>query len=80
MTPVNESYPGTRLRAFRINDELYEAAKRGAERRGLSLSEVVRKALEEVADDEGDVSPRAPRAGPAAPRTPPRQPTTPARR
>ena len=46
---MNPTYRGTRLRSFRIEDELYERAKAGSEARGVSLSDVVRQALEAVA-------------------------------
>lgn len=39
------SYKGTTLRAFRVNDELYAAAKQEAAKRGDSLSDIVRNAL-----------------------------------
>lgn len=38
--------PATPLRAFRIPDELYSAAKAKAEAEGRSLSEVVRSLLD----------------------------------
>jgi len=52
MTPVNESYPGTRLRAFRISDELYTAARDKAKDQGDTLSEIVRAALEAYLEGE----------------------------
>lgn len=38
--------PGTRLRNFRADDELWDAAKATAARRGEDLSSVIRKGLE----------------------------------
>ena len=37
---------GTRIRGFRIPDDLYEAAQAKARARGEDLSSVIRKALE----------------------------------
>ncbi len=38
---------GTTPRAIRISDELWQEAKAAAQRRGGTISEVVRRALEE---------------------------------
>lgn len=54
MSPVNESYPGTRLRSFRISDDLYVAARAEADRRGEALSEAVRRFLEEYSGAESE--------------------------
>ena len=40
---------GTTLRNFRADDELWLRAKAAAEKRGESLSDVLRRALEEYA-------------------------------
>lgn len=45
-------YPGTRLRAFRIKDELYDAARAKAAEKDEPLSEVVRRKLEEYVAEE----------------------------
>jgi len=45
MAPVNDSYPGTRLRAFRISDELYSAVRDKAQAQGDTLTEIVRAAF-----------------------------------
>lgn len=44
------SYPGTPLRAFRIPDELYLAAKDAAGRQGTTLAAVVVQALTELVE------------------------------
>jgi predicted DNA-binding protein len=42
---------GGRIRTFRVPDELWEEAQKVAAQRGQTLSEVIRKALEEYIDD-----------------------------
>lgn len=48
MTTV-PNQPKTPVRSFRVDDEVYDAAKAKADREGESLSEVVRRLLEEYA-------------------------------
>jgi predicted HicB family RNase H-like nuclease len=47
MTRVAPNQPKTPLRTFRIADDLYRAAKAKAAKQGETLSEVVRRLLEE---------------------------------
>lgn len=49
MMAVVPNQPKTPVRTFRIPDEVYVAAKAKAEREGESLSDVVRRLLEEYA-------------------------------
>ena len=44
---------GTTLRNFRADDELWQRAKKAAERRKESLSDVLRRSLEEYVEKYG---------------------------
>jgi len=39
-------YRGTTIRSIRISDQVWDAAKEATERRGETISDVVRRALE----------------------------------
>lgn len=43
---ANQPRPGNPARAVRVEDELWEAAKKKAAERGESVSDVIRRALE----------------------------------
>lgn len=47
---MGETYPGTTLRATRVPDDLWAAAKAAAEQRGETLADVIRRALREYVD------------------------------
>jgi predicted DNA-binding protein len=52
MTRVSPNQPKTPLRSFRISDELYEAAQARAAEEGETVSDVVRRALEEYVGEK----------------------------
>jgi antitoxin component of RelBE/YafQ-DinJ toxin-antitoxin module len=49
---MDPSEPTMRVRTFRVPDDLYLAAGVAAERRGETVSDAIRRFLEEYAQDE----------------------------
>lgn len=49
--PVSPNAPKTPMHSFRVNHELWRAAKAKAAERGETLTDVLREALEEYVED-----------------------------